>query len=105
LPGHCSCWPHGWQEDEGEVHGAVHEGAVGCGGHAGEAGDQLGDAENCPLVNSNCACWLIRKGTSDVVDQMASMVDKKGLEAVSVMIARVKKFSMDQVVVEALMEA
>ena len=40
-----------------------------------------------------------------MVDQMASLVDKKGLEAVSVIIARVKKFSMDQVVVEALMEA
>ena len=36
---------------------------------------------------------------------MASLVDKKGLEAVSVMIAMVTKFSMDQVVVEALMEA
>ena len=42
---------------------------------------------------------------SEVVDQMASLGDKKGLEAVSVMVARVKKFSMDQVAVKALMEA
>jgi hypothetical protein len=40
---------------------------------------------------------------SEVVDQMASLGDKKGL--VSVMVARVKKFSMDQVAVKALMEA
>ena len=42
---------------------------------------------------------------SEVVDQMASLGDKKGLEAVSVMVARVKKFSLDQVAVKALMEA
>jgi hypothetical protein len=34
---------------------------------------------------------------SEVVDQMASLGGKKGLEAVSVMEARVKKLSMDQV--------
>ena len=34
---------------------------------------------------------------SEVVDQMASLGAKKGLEAVSVMEARVKKLSMDQV--------
>ena len=33
---------------------------------------------------------------SEVVYQMASLGDKKGLEAVSVMVARVKKFFMDQ---------
>ena len=42
---------------------------------------------------------------SEVVDQTASLGEKKGLQAVSVMIARVKKFSMDQVTVKALMEA
>ena len=42
---------------------------------------------------------------SEVLDQMASLGDKKGLEAVSVMVARVEKFSMDQVAVKALMEA
>ena len=42
---------------------------------------------------------------SEVVDQMASLGDKKGLEAVSVMVARVKKFSMDKVAVKALMKA
>ena len=33
---------------------------------------------------------------SEVVDQMASLGDKKGLEAVSVMVASVKKFYMDR---------
>ena len=41
---------------------------------------------------------------SEVVDHMASLGDKKGLKAVSVMVARVKKFSMDQVAVKALIE-
>jgi hypothetical protein len=36
---------------------------------------------------------------------MSSPGDNKGLEAVSVMVARGKKFSMDQVEVKALMEA
>ena len=42
---------------------------------------------------------------SEVVDQMASLRDKKGLEAVSLMGARVKKFSMDQVAVKTLIDA
>ena len=50
LLGHCSCWPDGCQEDVGEEHGAVHEAAGGGGGHAGEAGGQLGDSKKCPLV-------------------------------------------------------
>ena len=33
---------------------------------------------------------------NEVVDQMASLGDKKGLEAVSVMVASVKKFYMDR---------
>ena len=42
---------------------------------------------------------------SEVVDQMASLRDKKGLEAVSLMEARVKKFSMDQVAAKTLIDA
>ena len=40
-----------------------------------------------------------------MVYQRANLRDKKGLETVSVMIARVKKFLMDQVAVTSLMEA
>ena len=42
---------------------------------------------------------------SEVVDKMASLRDKKGLEVVSLMGARVKKFSMDQVAVKTLIDA
>ena len=42
---------------------------------------------------------------SEVVDQMASLGDKKGLESVSVMGARVNKYSMGQVAVKALVDA
>ena len=39
---------------------------------------------------------------SEVVDQMANRGDNKGLEAVSVMVSRVKKFSMDLVEAQVL---
>ena len=42
---------------------------------------------------------------SEVVDQMASLGDKKGLESVSVMGARVNKYSMGRVAVKALVDA
>jgi hypothetical protein len=47
--------------------------------------------------------WEVEQLT-EMVDKMASLGDKKGLEAVSVMVARMKKFFMDQVTVKALME-
>ena len=39
-----------------------------------------------------------------VVDQMARLGDKKGLEALALIGARVKKFLVDKVTVKALME-
>ena len=53
-------------------------------------------------------CMLDAEGEEQlnrVVDQMARLGDKKGLEAVGLMAAREKKFFMDQVAVKALMEA
>ena len=46
MPGQCSCWHDGCEENGGEGHGAVHEVAGGGGGHAGEAGDQLQSQED-----------------------------------------------------------